>query len=259
MTNEDWVAAHAADEAYGQDEQKYGFYGPDQGRDLEVIDAELEAAAHRHFQATSDWHKVCQQLDLQHDKVTLEQLIDATLSSDPGVQVARLGSLFRSCGLTGAWQASERTDLVNVIADHAPQNERERQIIYQSAISQSLAMICAEEAAGPAQTPQVRALLSGSFQQLSSHGLALDEKLDALRGGGGVAPRDVIGHLHVHTTAAVSSRSFYVRDSLPPLAPDTPSIRGEWCDAVDGADNADASGNQADGDAEGAGCQDDAP
>lgn len=243
MFNDDDVAAPAADEA----------------RDVEVRQAELEAAARRHFQASSDWLTTCRQLRVDAKKITPEHLTRATLSRDPGVQVARLDSLFRACGLREAHQAAERTDLVAVIAGEAPRDERERQIVYQSAVSRIVAMFCADEATGPGKTPQVTALLSGSFQKLSSHGLALDEKLDALRGGGGAAPRDVIGHLHVHTTAAVSSRGFYVGDSLPPDAPDTPSIRGEWCDAVDGADNADPSRNQADGEAEGGGCQEDAP
>ncbi len=259
MTNDDDVAAPAADVAYGQGAPQYDCGGLDEVRDLEVGQAELEAAARRHFQASSDWHKVCQQLDLVHDKVTLEQLINATLSWDPGVQVARLGGLFRACGLTGASQAVERSDLVAVIAGQAPRDERERQVVYQSAVSRNVAMICAEGATGPGRTPQVTALLSGSFQKLSSHSLALDEKLDALRGGGGAAPRDVIGHLHVLTTAGVSSRGFYLGDRLPPRAPDTPSIRGNWCDAVDGADNADASRNQAHGETAGAGCPQDAP
>ena len=258
MTNDDDIAAPAADEAYGQGTPQNDCGEPDEARDLEVGQAELEAAAHRHFQAISDWHKVCQQLDLEHDKVTLEQLIHATLSWDPGVQVARLDSLFRACGLTGASRATERTDLVNVIADFAPQNERERQIIYQSAVSQSLAMICAAEAAGPAQTPQVRALLSGSFQKLSSHGLALDQKLHELRFGRGLAPRDVIGHLHVHT-AAVYSPDFCERDSLPPRAASTPGMPSERGKAVGGAGDAAAEQGLAPGEAEGSGRREDAP
>lgn len=243
MINDDDVAAPAADEAC----------------DVEVGQAELEAAACRHLQASCDWLTTCRQLRVDANKITPEHLTRATLSLDPGVQVARLDRLFRSCGLREAHQAAERSDLVAVIAGEAPRDEHERQVVYQSAVARSLAMFCAEKATEPGKTPQVTALLSGSFQKLSSHSLALDEKLDALRGGGGAAPRDVIGHLHVHTTAAVSSRGFYVGDSLPPDAPDTPSIRGEWCDAVDGADNADASRNQADGEVEGGGCEEDAP
>lgn len=247
MMNEDGIAAPAVDQTYGQDALLREGHKPEEGHYTDTADAEREIALQRQFQDTGDWFTACQQLGLAHDNITREQLIRATLSRDLRVQVARLDSLFRACGLKDPNLKVERTDLVAVIADQAPRDERERQILYQAAVARNLAMFCAEGASRSGNTPQVTALLAGSFQKLSNHSLTLDEKLNEMRFGSGSTPHSVIGHVHVHTTAAGSSREFFLGDGS---APDTLSIGREPGGAVDFASQANAARNEGRGAAE---------
>lgn len=176
----------------------------------EAAEMALEVAAQHHLFATCEWHAACQKLNLDSSIVSLEHLIKATLSEHRQTQVARLDQFFIACGLFGPNMHAERSDLVITIADAAPQNERERTIIYHAEIARRLAMDSASLAAAVDNPPQARAQLANLFLKLSNYSITLDEKLDDVRYGPSSGSPELIGHLHVHAVPSLETESIYI-------------------------------------------------
>ncbi len=209
----------------------------------DVAELAREVAARRHLHATCEWFAACQQLNLDSSIISLEHLIKATLAEDRKTQVARLDQLFNACGLCGANMQAERSDLVTMIADAAPQNERERHLVYHAEIARRLATDSAALAAAPDNLPQVRVQLSNAFLKLSNYGVTLDEKLKDVRYGSRSGSPELIGHLHVHTVPGLATDGIYIDGG--PLAKSLESKTGRRVSAEAalpqrGAGNADA-------------------
>lgn len=210
MANKDEASARATVDEQSED-GRLGNVLDTTEEDLdEALEMALEVAAQRHLLVTCEWRTACQQLNLDSEIVTLNHLIMATLSEDRKTQVARLDQLFNACGLFGAHMQAERSDLVTMIADAAPQTERERTIIYHAEIARRLAMDSASLAAAPDKPPQARAQLSNIFLKLSNYSITLDDKLDDVRYGHSSGTAELIGHLHVHAVPSLKTESIYI-------------------------------------------------
>ena len=59
-------------------------------------------------------------LDVNCGDVSPEDFRRGALSDDPRVQVSRLKTLFRACGIVGVADEVERADVVRVAAEYAP-------------------------------------------------------------------------------------------------------------------------------------------
>jgi hypothetical protein len=222
MNCDDYNPAPAGDEEFAEDAHLGRKSEETQASPCEERDRELEVAAALHVQATLNWHKATQALRVNCDEISLEHLRKASLSEECGVQVARLWDLFEACGLTGEGQAMERGDLIRAIADASPRSDGERQILYHKAVGQALAMSCAKGAMTAGTPPPTVALLAGSFLKLSRFSLDLDDKFSAGRAERVQAPREVVGHFHVHTAAHLPTTGLAAPGRLAAASP-TPS------------------------------------
>lgn len=164
---------------------------------------EREAAAAEFLRLANGHRKVCGALHLRYGDVTADDLARASLSDDTDVQCARLGPLFKMCGLVGDGCQIERADLVKTIADAGPQSEAEMRLLFQIAAAQCLATLCATDAAQPRQDLAVVSLQIANFSKLTRLGFDLQEGLQKLRGaqrpsrrvlGAGSAPLAAVGH-----------------------------------------------------------------
>ena len=84
---------------------------------------EREVAAAEFLQLANGHRKVCGALHLRYGDITANDLGRAGLSDEADIQCARLGPLFKMCGLVGDGHEIERADLVKAIADAGPQND----------------------------------------------------------------------------------------------------------------------------------------
>jgi hypothetical protein len=109
----------------------------------------------------------------------------------------------------------ERGDLIRAIADASPRSDGERQILYHKAVGQALAMSCAKGAMTAGTPPPTVALLAGSFLKLSRFSLDLDDKFSAGRAERVQAPREVVGHFHVHTAAHLPTTGLAAASPTP--------------------------------------------
>ena len=142
---------------------------------------EREAAAAEFLRQANGHRKVCGALHLRYGDVTAEDLARASLSDDPDMQCARLGPLFKMCGLVGDGHEIERADVVKTIADAGPQSEAEMRLLFQVAAADYLATLCATDAAQPRQDLAVVSLQIGNFSKLTRLGFELRGGLQKLR------------------------------------------------------------------------------
>jgi hypothetical protein len=164
---------------------------------------EREIAAAEFFRLANAHREICGALHLRYDDVTADDLARASLSDDIDIQCARLGPLFKMCGLVGDGHEIERADLVKTIADAGPQSETEMRLLFQIAAAQFLATLCATDAAKPRQDLAVVSLQIGNFSKLTRLGFDLRDGLQKLRGAqkpsrrvldAGPAPLAAVGH-----------------------------------------------------------------
>ena len=125
--------------------------------------------------------KVCGALHLRYDDVTADDLARASLSDDTDMQCARLGPLFKMCGLVGVGHEIERADVVRTIADAGPQSEGEMRLLFQVTAAEYMAALCATDAMRPRQDLSVVSMQVGNFSKLTRLGLELRQGLQKLR------------------------------------------------------------------------------
>ena len=147
--------------------------------DLRALEREIAAA--EFFRLANAHRKVCGALHLRYGDVTADDLARASLSDEPDIQCARLGPLFKMCGLAGDGHEIERADLVKAIADAGPQSETEVRLLFQVTAAEYMAVRCAADAMQPGQDPSVMSLQIGNFSKLTRLGFDLQEGLQKLR------------------------------------------------------------------------------
>jgi hypothetical protein len=184
---------------------------------------EREAAAAEFLRQANGHRKVCGALHLRYGDVTAEDLARASLSDDPDMQCARLGPLFKMCGLVGDGHEIERADVVRAIADAGPQSETEMRLLSQVTAAGFMAARCATDAMQPGQDRSVMSLQIGNFSKLTRLGFDLQEGLQKLRSAqrpsrrvldAGPSPLAAVGHakaLH----ASAGGRDASEADSPP--------------------------------------------
>jgi hypothetical protein len=190
--------------------------------DLRALEREIAAAE---FLGQANAHrKVCGALHLRYDDVTADDLARASLSDDIDIQCARLGPLFKMCGLVGDGHEIERADLVKTIAGAGPQSEAEMRLLFQGTAAEYMAVRCAADAMQPGQDPSIMSLQIGNFSKLTRLGFDLQEGLQKLRSAqrpsrrvldAGPAPSGAVGHTKA-LPAATDGRD----TSEPHSAPD---------------------------------------
>lgn len=141
----------------------------------------LELAVGEAFGFANAHRKVCGALHLRYDDVTAEDLARASLSDDPDMQCARLGPLFKMCGLIGVGHEIERADVVRTIAGAGPQSEGEMRLLFQVTAAEYMAAVCATDAMQPRQDLSVVSMQVGNFAKLTRLGLELRGGLQKLR------------------------------------------------------------------------------
>jgi len=147
--------------------------------DLGALEREVAAAE---FLRLANGHRtVCGALHLRYGDVTADELARASLSDDADIQCARLGPLFKMCGLIGVGHEIERADLVKTIADAGPQSEAEMRLLFQITAAEFMAAQCATDAMQPRQDLAVMSLQMSNFGKLSRLGLDLRVGLEKLR------------------------------------------------------------------------------
>jgi hypothetical protein len=142
---------------------------------------EREVAAAEFLQLAHAHRKVCAALHLRYGDVTPDDLVRASLSDDPDIQCARLGPLFKMCGLVGDGHQIERADAIKTIADAGPQSEAEMRLLISIAASGYMAARCAADAMEPRQNLAVMSMQVGNFSKLTRLGLDLRGGLQKLR------------------------------------------------------------------------------
>jgi hypothetical protein len=142
---------------------------------------EREAAAAEFLRQANAHRKVCGALHLRYGDVTPDDLARASLSDDPDMQSARLGTLFEMCGLVGDGHEIERADVVRTIAGAGPQSEGEMRLLFQVTAAEYMAALCATDAMQPRQDLAVVSLQIGNFSKLTRLGLDLRAGLEKLR------------------------------------------------------------------------------
>jgi hypothetical protein len=164
---------------------------------------EREAAAAEFLRLANEHRKVCGALHLRYGDVTADDLARASLSDEPDIQCARLGPLFKMCGLLGDGHEIERADLLKTIADAGPQSEAEMRLLFQVTAAEYMAVRCAADAMQPGQDPSVMSLQIGNFSKLTRLGFDLRDGLQKLRSAqspsrrvldAGPAPLPAAGH-----------------------------------------------------------------
>ncbi len=196
--------------------------------DLRALEREIAAAE---FLGQANAHrKVCGALHLRYGDVTADDLARASLSDDIDIQCARLGPLFKMCGLVGDGHEIERADLVKTIAGAGPQSEAEMRLLFQGTAAEYMAVRCAADAMQPGQDPSIMSLQIGNFSKLTRLGFDLQEGLQKLRSAqrpsrrvldAGPAPLAAVGHTKALPAATDG------RDTIEPhSAPDAGMDRG---------------------------------
>jgi hypothetical protein len=147
--------------------------------DLGALEREIAAA--EFLQLANGHRKICGALHLRYGDVTADDLARASLSDDADIQCARLGPLFKMCGLVGDGHEIERADLVKTIADAGPQSEAEMRLLFQITAAEFMAARCATDAMQPRQDLAVMSLQMSNFGKLSRLGLDLRAGLEKLR------------------------------------------------------------------------------
>lgn len=142
---------------------------------------EREIAAGEAWRLANEHRTVCGALHLRYGDVTADDLARASLSEDADIKCARLGPLFKMCGLIGVGHEIERADLVKTIANAEPQSEAEMRLLFKVAASEYLATLCATDAAQPHQDLAVVSLQISNFSKLTRLGFDLQEGLQKLR------------------------------------------------------------------------------
>jgi hypothetical protein len=142
---------------------------------------EREVAAAEFLRLANEHRKICGALHLRYGDVTADELHRASLSDDTDIQCARLGPLFKMCGLIGVGQEIERADVVRTIADAGPQSEGEMRLLFQVTAAEYMAALCATDAMQPRQDLSVVSLQMGNYSKLTRLGLDLREGLQKLR------------------------------------------------------------------------------
>jgi hypothetical protein len=164
---------------------------------------EREAAAAEFLQRANGHRAVCGALHLRYGDVTPDELARASLSDEADIQCARLGPLFKMCGLVGDGHEIERADLVKAVAGAGPQREGEMRLLFQVTAAEYMAVRCAADAMQPGQDPSVMSLQIGNFSKLTRLGFDLQECLQKLRSAqspsrrvldAGPAPLAAVGH-----------------------------------------------------------------
>jgi hypothetical protein len=167
---------------------------------------EREVAAAEFLQLANGHRKICGALHLRYGDVTADDLARASLSDEADIQCARLGPLFKMCGLVGDGHEIERADLVKTIADAGPQSEAEMRLLFQITAAEFMAARCATDAMQPRQDLAVMSLQMSNFGKLSRLGLDLragQEKLRSaqrpslrlLEAAPASAPLSAVGHV----------------------------------------------------------------
>ena len=142
---------------------------------------EREIAAGEAWRLANAHRTICGALHLRYGDVTADELARASLSDDADIQCARLGPLFKMCGLIGVGHEIERADLVKTIADAGPQSEAEMRLLFQITAAEFMAARCATDAMQPRQDVAVMSLQMSNFGKLSRLGLDLRAGLEKLR------------------------------------------------------------------------------
>ena len=196
--------------------------------DLRALEREIAAA--EFLQLANGHRKICGALHLRYCDVTADDLACASLSDEADIQCARLGPLFKMCGLIGVGHEIERADLVKTIADAGPQSEAEMRLLFQITAAEFMAARCATDAMQPRQDLAVISLQMSNFGKLSRLGLDLRAGLEKLRSAQrpslrlleaapAPAPLGAVGH--VKTLPAGDGRD----PSEPQSPPDTDGDR----------------------------------
>jgi len=142
---------------------------------------EREVAAAEFLQLANGHRKICGALHLRYGDVTADDLARASLSDEADIQCARLGPLFKMCGLVGDGHEIERADLVKTIADAGPRSEAEMRLLFQITAADFMAARCATDAMQPRQDVAVMSLQMSNFGKLSRLGLDLRAGQEKLR------------------------------------------------------------------------------
>ena len=189
--------------------------------DAGAVEREVAAAE---FLRLADAHrKVCGALHLRYGDVTADDLARASLSDDPDIQCARLGPLFKMCGLVGFAHEIERADVVKAIADAGPQSDTEMRLLSQVTAAGFMAARCATDAMQPGQDRSVMSLQIGNFSKLTRLGFDLQEGLQKLRSAqrpsrrvldAGPSPLTAVGHT-MALPASADGRDASEADSPP--------------------------------------------
>ena len=170
--------------------------------DLRALEREIAAA--EFFRLANAHRKVCGALHLRYGDVTADDFARASLSDEPDIQCARLGPLFKMCGLIGVGQEIERADLVKTIADAGPRSEAEMRLLFQITAAEFMAARCATDAMQPRQDVAVMSLQMANFGKLSRLGLDLRAGQEKLRSAqrpslrlleAAPAPLGAVGHV----------------------------------------------------------------
>ncbi len=165
---------------------------------------EREVAAAEFLQLANGHRKICGALHLRYGDVTADDLARASLSDEADIQCARLGPLFKMCGLIGVGQEIERADLVKTIADAGPRSEAEMRLLFQITAAEFMAARCATDAMQPRQDVAVMSLQMANFGKLSRLGLDLRAGQEKLRSAqrpslrlleAAPAPLGAVGHV----------------------------------------------------------------
>jgi hypothetical protein len=198
--------------------------------DLRALEREIAAAE---FLGLANAHrKVCGALHLRYGDVTADDLARASLSDDIDIQCARLGPLFKMCGLVGDGHEIERADLVKTIAGAGPQSEAEMRLLFQVKAAEYMAVRCAADAMQPGQDPSIMSLQIGNFSKLTRLGFDLQAGLEKLRNTQrpslrllAAAPAPTPLHAVGHTKALTAGGSGH-DPSEAPSPPDAGTDRG---------------------------------
>lgn len=190
----------------------------DDDEEREARALEREFAAGEALRLANKHRKICSALHLRYADVTADDLARASLSDDPDIQCARLGPLFKMCGLIGVGHEIERADLINRLADAGLQSVNEMQVLSQAIATEYMAARFASDAMRQGQSFEVMSLQLGNFSKAAKLGTQLREAQHKFR----EAARPSLRLLDASPHAAIAeTKSLPARASVPDPQSDT--------------------------------------
>lgn len=182
-------------------------------------EAEVEAAAHMHYQAFNRHYTTCQKLWLNFKKVTPEHLIRATVTDDPDLQIERLNKIFDMLQIKGDAFETQRVDFIHRVAEYGPRNVNELQLIYMRECMRHLSIEHAGMIASLQGQPLAATQCIGGLAKLVHLDGTLSARIEASQRSEGPAPCELHGHMHIHA-AGVTDKGQMLESQVmqPPIA-----------------------------------------